>query len=68
LRPRVQGFPSLDAWLTFLQSPLGASLAAGSISRYLLERELEPPAPNLVDALIEMTDIFTPLMRIVVAA
>jgi len=64
----VQDFPSLDAWLSFLQSPPGVSWAAGCISRYLLETDLEDPALRLVDELKDMTDIFTSLISIVVTA
>jgi len=65
LRPNVQEFPSLDAWLSFLKSPLGAQWAAGCISRYLSTQDLDRPEIRLMGLVTDMADIFSTLMTIV---
>ena len=65
LRPNVQEFPSLDAWLSFLKSPLGAQWAAGCISRYLFMPDLDRPELSLMGLVTETADIFSTLMAIV---
>ena len=65
LRPNVQEFPSLDAWLSFLKSPLGAQWAAGCISRYLLMQDLDRSEISLMGLVTDMADIFSTLMTIV---
>jgi hypothetical protein len=65
LRPNAQEFPSLDAWLSFLKSPLGAQWAAGCVSRYLFMQDLDRPEISLMGLVTEMADIFSTWMTIV---
>ena len=61
LVPNQDDFGDLEKWLRFQQSPQGIAEAGGSISRYVLESEVDDR--DLGAELIEMADIFRPLME-----
>lgn len=61
LDPGQTDFPSLDAWLAFMHSEAGHREAGGNISRYVVGKEIDQI--DLAAELIEMTDMFRPLME-----
>ena len=54
-------FASFTTWLQFLQSPEGKKNAAGTISRYLTEDEINQT--NLKEEILNMTNLFKPLLE-----
>jgi hypothetical protein len=66
LDPGVTDFPSLDAWLAFLQSEEGAQWAGGSISFYLHPEDLDRSGLDLETMVRDTAAIFAPIMRMVV--
>lgn len=61
LAPNQDDFPELASWLKYLKSEQGVRNAGGSISKYVMEGELD--ARDLLTDCIDMAELFAPLMN-----
>jgi hypothetical protein len=61
LSPNQDDFDRLQKWLTFQHSPQGIAEAGGSISRYVLESEVD--TRDLEAEVVEMAELFRPWME-----
>lgn len=63
LEPGINDYPGLASWVSFFKSPTDVKIPAGSISRYVGQKELDSANTDLVASMKEMTTIFGPLME-----